>query len=223
MFVGVSHAHSSNVGRILNCRTGNFSSQYHVVYDDLFTTVPNRESGGLLEQLKFNPVSWLRILETGWERFVDPIDEASSSTSLVPSLDREWLSDDELPPSATNDDPEPDPPSQPINIPVPPEPPSPKARPTSIRSSSEGNVVPTTDDELKTTPIGTPEGPISSSEGNAEDRSDQEIKPDLTSSSKYWDEDLPEKRRKKPNPKYVQHAERFIHHANSRQDFSFRI
>jgi hypothetical protein len=60
-----------------------------VVYDDLFTTVPNGESGGLMEQMKFNPNSWLQILETGWERFAAPIDEASSGSSFVPSLDRE--------------------------------------------------------------------------------------------------------------------------------------
>jgi hypothetical protein len=55
MFVGVSHAHSSNVGRILNLRTGNISPQYHVVYDYLFTTVPNAQSGGLVEQMQLIP------------------------------------------------------------------------------------------------------------------------------------------------------------------------
>jgi hypothetical protein len=135
MFVGISPAHSSTVGRIMNLRTGNVSPQYPVVYDDLFTTVPNGETGGILDQMPFNPHSWLKVLETGWERIADPINEASSGTRFVPSLDREWLSDDELPPSATgvdtvsNSD---------VSRPIPPVPlPTPP-----IRSSSEGDVVP---------------------------------------------------------------------------------
>jgi hypothetical protein len=118
MFVGMYQAHSSSVGRILNIRTGNVSSQFHVVYDDLFSTATNGETGGIVEQMKFNPNSWLQILETGCEKFADPIDEASSGTSLVPSLYRELLSNDELPPSATIDDPDPYPRSQPIRTPV---------------------------------------------------------------------------------------------------------
>jgi hypothetical protein len=85
----------------LNVRTGNVSPQYHVVYDDLFT-VPNADSGGVEEEMQFNPNSWLQVLETGWERLAGPIDEASSGSRFVPSLDREWLSDDELPPSASD-------------------------------------------------------------------------------------------------------------------------
>jgi hypothetical protein len=46
MFVGLSHTLSSSVGCILNLRTGSVSPQYHVVYDDLFTTVHNGETGG---------------------------------------------------------------------------------------------------------------------------------------------------------------------------------
>jgi hypothetical protein len=62
MFVGVSHAHSSNVGCILNLRTGSASPQYYVVYDDLFSTVPNGETGGILEDMPFNHQSWAKIL-----------------------------------------------------------------------------------------------------------------------------------------------------------------
>ena len=40
-FVGVSPKHSSTVGRILNVRTGHVSPQFHVVFDDLFTSVPS--------------------------------------------------------------------------------------------------------------------------------------------------------------------------------------
>jgi hypothetical protein len=51
MFLGVSHAHSSSVGRILNLRTGNISPQYHVVYDDSFTPVPNGEAGEIIDDM----------------------------------------------------------------------------------------------------------------------------------------------------------------------------
>jgi hypothetical protein len=136
MFVGVSNAHSSIVGRILNVRTGNVSSQYHVVYDDLFTTVPNADSGGVEEEMQFNPKSCLQVLETGWERLADPIDQASSGSRFVPSLDREWLSDDELPPSASDTATDPNLSNLPVETQVPTEPPP--SHP--IRSSSEGDV-----------------------------------------------------------------------------------
>jgi hypothetical protein len=39
-YVGHLPSHVSNVGLILNPRTGHVSSQFYVVYDDDFTTVP---------------------------------------------------------------------------------------------------------------------------------------------------------------------------------------
>ncbi|MGH7974178.1 MAG: hypothetical protein ACREBR_01535, partial [bacterium] len=39
MFVGISPEHASTIGEILNLTTGSISSQYHVVYDDWFSTV----------------------------------------------------------------------------------------------------------------------------------------------------------------------------------------
>ena len=41
MFVGFSPVHSSDVPLILNLRTGHISPQYHVVFDDRFSTVPS--------------------------------------------------------------------------------------------------------------------------------------------------------------------------------------
>ncbi len=40
IYVGRSPSHASNVALILNPRTGHVSPQFHVVYDDDFTTVP---------------------------------------------------------------------------------------------------------------------------------------------------------------------------------------
>jgi hypothetical protein len=91
----------------------------------------------------------------------------------------------------------------------PPQPP-----PAPIRSSSEGNAVPTTDEEQDFSTRVVAKGAPLCSEGDTEEHSDPVVKPESPPSSKYWDEDLLEKRRRKPNPKYTQHAERFIHHAN---------
>ena len=44
-YLGVSPNHSSTVGLILNHRTGAITTQYHVLYDNLYSTVPNSENG----------------------------------------------------------------------------------------------------------------------------------------------------------------------------------
>ena len=41
IFVGYSSVHSSDVPLVLNIHTGHISPQYHVVFDDLFSTVPS--------------------------------------------------------------------------------------------------------------------------------------------------------------------------------------
>jgi hypothetical protein len=196
MFVGMSQSHSSNVGMILNLRTGNVSPQYHVVYDDLFTTVPNGEAGGILNDMPFDHRSWSQILESGWERRIDPVDEASSGTRFVPSLDREWLSDDELPPSVTDHE------NQPEQAAIPPEPPPPPAMPP----SASDNVTPPTRvpslDAAQAPPLSTfPEGATSPSEGRvyrdpvpdsvSSDPVLSDAQQGSSSRSQYWNEELP--------------------------------
>ena len=92
-YLGQSTAHSSTIGRILNLRTGWVSPQYHVVYDDLFTTVPNAESGGLLELSQFNPTSWNRLIEIGLERHIDDVEYDRRGRRLLPQLHDDWLTD----------------------------------------------------------------------------------------------------------------------------------
>ena len=46
-FLGFSKQHSSIIGLILNLRTGSITPQYHVVYEDLFTTVTNCKYHGI--------------------------------------------------------------------------------------------------------------------------------------------------------------------------------
>jgi hypothetical protein len=40
MFLGLNQKHSSEVPQVLNLSTGRIMTQYHVVFVDLFTTVP---------------------------------------------------------------------------------------------------------------------------------------------------------------------------------------
>ena len=45
IYVGRSPSHASTVGLILNPRTGHVSPQFHIVYNDNFTTVPYLRTG----------------------------------------------------------------------------------------------------------------------------------------------------------------------------------
>ena len=56
IYVGCSPSHASNVGLILNPRTGHVSPQFHVVYDDDFTTVPYLCSAEV-------PPHWAKLVE----------------------------------------------------------------------------------------------------------------------------------------------------------------
>jgi hypothetical protein len=39
--MGISKQHSSNIGQILNLNTGSVSLQFHIVYNNLYSTTPN--------------------------------------------------------------------------------------------------------------------------------------------------------------------------------------
>ena len=65
VFCGFGTLHSSEVPQVLNLSTGSITTQYHVVFDDLFSTVPSiaREeeppsnwSDLCLEQTEFIPI-----------------------------------------------------------------------------------------------------------------------------------------------------------------------
>jgi hypothetical protein len=56
IYVGRSPSHASNVGLILNPRTGHVSLQFHVVYDDDFMTVPYLCSADV-------PPHWAQLVE----------------------------------------------------------------------------------------------------------------------------------------------------------------
>ena len=86
MYLGVSAAHSSSsIARVLNLRTGHISPQFHMVFDDKFTTINNQESAGLVDPARFDADHWERVIESGYEMYLDP-DEPE-----LPDLDDSWL------------------------------------------------------------------------------------------------------------------------------------
>lgn len=88
-YLGVSLSHSSTIGRILNLSTGYVSPQYHVVYDDQFTSVPNSDSGGIFQDRPFDADSWDELIRSGLEHIFDP------DNSNRPPLHDDWLTPQE--------------------------------------------------------------------------------------------------------------------------------
>ena len=82
LFVGMSPNHSSNVPLVLNLKTGNISPQFHVVFDDFFSTVMSMPEGDN------PPADWETIFnESRFQAYFDEHD--------LPSLQEEWLQDEE--------------------------------------------------------------------------------------------------------------------------------
>ena len=84
LFVGFSPHHSSDVPLILNLRTGHISPQYHVVFDDEFSTVPSLASDTI-------PPSFWNAVDLEEHSLSIPLD-ASSTERLSP----DWLTPAEL-------------------------------------------------------------------------------------------------------------------------------
>lgn len=106
VYLGVSPTHASTVGRILHPSTGHISPQYHVVYDELFQTVP----GHIVDQV-FDSTLWDSLMSLeGLEQTIDPTDihgdtvpyqeffddycEESTSASSVPEGDADHDTDE---------------------------------------------------------------------------------------------------------------------------------
>ena len=90
MYLGCSTDHSSaSIAKVLNLRTGYVSPQFHLVFDDKFTSVNNPESAGLVDPARFDADHWERIIESGHELYLDP------NEPDVPDLDDTWLTPNE--------------------------------------------------------------------------------------------------------------------------------
>ena len=94
-FLGISPDHSTTIGHILNFNTGFISPQYHVIYDDLFTMVPNAESSGIFHDTPLTQDCWEQIVTSGHERIValDDLDlrPRGDPCNRQPSLHDDWL------------------------------------------------------------------------------------------------------------------------------------
>ena len=110
MYLGTSPLHHDTVGCILNFETGAVTPQYHVVYDELFTTV-----NGYLSDKVFDKDLWNSLISLdGLENSTAPEDQLNEDI-LCPALTwyelfQDANSDSDDPDSdSDNDEPEPDP------------------------------------------------------------------------------------------------------------------
>ena len=87
MFVGFSQVHSSLVPLVLNVATGKISPQYHVVFDDTFSTVNSLPTEDSIED------QWARIFKLDREFYLDMEydEDGKLVTSDWPQLSTEWL------------------------------------------------------------------------------------------------------------------------------------
>jgi hypothetical protein len=79
IYVGHSPSHAGLVALFLNPRTGHISPQFHVVFDDLFTTVPYMKKSEL-------PPNWAELVEKSSERVTDE-DYDLAKTWFFPDAD----------------------------------------------------------------------------------------------------------------------------------------
>ena len=99
VYLGFSPDHSTLVSNVLNPRSGHISPQYHVVVDDLFTTVPNANCGGLYDPIAFDATRWASLVKSGLEMHFDLDDLAmqnqlsanSGDRQSIPTLNDHWL------------------------------------------------------------------------------------------------------------------------------------
>jgi hypothetical protein len=85
-FLGFSKRHSSTIGLIRNVRTNAISPQFHVVFDDAFSTVPSRVNDDDIKP----PDNWTDLLTFSRMNVYDGDEDD------VPTLDEEWLTEQEI-------------------------------------------------------------------------------------------------------------------------------
>ena len=80
--MGFNKMHSTQVGLVLNLLTGSISPQYHVVFDDMFSTV--------MSITATDPEVWISLVTSRNSRIQVMLDQEDD-----PELDDEWLTVDE--------------------------------------------------------------------------------------------------------------------------------
>ena len=80
--IGFTKIHSTQVGLVLNLLTGSISPQYHVVFDDMFST--------LIISTAADPEVWIRLVTSRNSRVQVMLDQ-----EYYPEFDDEWLNTNE--------------------------------------------------------------------------------------------------------------------------------
>ena len=88
-FLGFSKRHSSTVGLIRNLKTGSVSPQYHVVYDDLYQTIPNIENGGIDMREHPEVFNWDKLFKSGNDYYLDEEYDDEGKLLDPPGLSKE--------------------------------------------------------------------------------------------------------------------------------------
>lgn len=89
-FLGYWKEHATNVGLILNLQTKRISPQFHVLFDDYFTTVRSVDDAN---DPVLADVNWERMIElVGTDKYFDEND----TENTPPILDEEWLTELEI-------------------------------------------------------------------------------------------------------------------------------
>jgi len=86
-FLGMSNRHASTIGLIRNLQTEAISAQYHVVYDEHFTTVPATVN---MDDLQVPP-NWIDLLTYSRDFVLQ-----DENPAVIPELDRDWLNPAEI-------------------------------------------------------------------------------------------------------------------------------
>jgi hypothetical protein len=90
-FLGFSGNHSTSIGLIRNLRTDYVSPQFHVVYDEKFTTVPSLPAGDQVE-------NWLDLFVNSRDNYLEGHDPAEDGP--IPALAPEWMPELDVEPPA---------------------------------------------------------------------------------------------------------------------------
>ena len=82
-FLGFSWNHSSTIGLLRNLQTGSINPQFHVVFDELFTTVHSVDE---------DDETWIELFVSEREYYgPDEEEEVADTTVAFPDVDPEWL------------------------------------------------------------------------------------------------------------------------------------
>ena len=85
VFVGYDSQFASSVGLILNKEKRTVTPQFHVVYDDWFTTTYSDGPDP--------PPEWALLFEHSCENYLDPGPDNSDGAVLVPDPSPDWMSE----------------------------------------------------------------------------------------------------------------------------------